>query len=75
MAASDSVNHDLASVWDSVYGTGHYVAHVLGSTSHFRADLKGSRGTTLIMETNVDPESPPEGVAQDSNGDTFKVTR
>ena len=76
VSPSDSADDDLASVWDSVYGSGHYLARVLGSGSHGRATLRGNRGATLVLEVNTETkESPLEGVAKDSKGNVFKVTR
>jgi len=73
--SASNPDDELTSAWDSVYGSGHYLAHVLGSPFHGRVVLKGNRGSTLIVETNRETkESAPEGVAKDSNGNIFKVT-
>jgi len=65
----------LSAAWDSVYGTGYYVAHVLGAQQHGQAMLKGDRGTTLSFEAYWDTikGSPMLGVALDSQGNLYKV--
>lgn len=49
-AASTPASSPLQSVWDSVYGKGFYVAHVLGARYYAQATLRGSRGTVLKVE-------------------------
>ena len=74
VAPDQVANDDLAPVWDSVYGPGYYKAVALGSPARARGALKGSRGSTLFVETNrTSPASPLEGVAKDTNGNVFKV--
>ena len=40
---------ELSAAWDIVYGSGFYLAHVLGTPIN-RATLTGSKGTTLQVE-------------------------
>lgn len=67
----------MSAVWDSVYGSGFFVAHVLGSRVFAAAVLKGDRGTTLNVQL-YDPRpgdvSAVVGVATDNSGNQFKLT-
>ena len=70
----------LLSVWDTVYGQGFYVSHVLGARLYARAVLTGDRGTTLNVEM-YRPESGRErdgldaikGVARDNKDNIYKL--
>jgi hypothetical protein len=66
---------DLATTWDSVFGTGYYVAHVLGSSAwHGGATISGSNGTSLqLEEIREHEEDQVVGVAKDSKGNLFKI--
>jgi hypothetical protein len=63
--------------WDAVYGAGFFVAHVLGSPAFARAQLSGSRGTTMSVQFYT-PEpgniAQVAGVAADNQGNVFKLT-
>lgn len=67
----------LASAWDVVYGSGFYVSHVLGSKLYARSTVSDGKGTQLNVEfykaSNTEHD-PLLGVAQDQQGDIFKVT-
>ena len=67
----------MSAAWDSVYGAGFFVAHVLGSRVFARAVLTGNKGTTLNVQL-YDPKpgdvSAVEGVAKDNSGNLFKLT-
>ena len=68
------VNDDLKATWDSVYGQGDYLAHVVGSGTHCTATLTGSKGTVFHIESyNETAETPVKGIAQDSNGNIYKL--
>ena len=68
------VNDDLKATWDSVYGQGEYLAHVVGSGTHCTATLTGSKGTVFHIESyNETAETPLKGIAQDSNGNIYKL--
>jgi hypothetical protein len=72
--------NSLSAEWDTVYGTGFYVAHVLGARLYARAVLTGNLGTTLhvelykpdIVEKNPTPAAI-KGVAKDDKGNIYKV--
>jgi hypothetical protein len=67
----------LSAVWDRVYGQGFFVANILGGSGAYRAVLAGNKGTTLTVEfygLNAARMSDVRGVAQDNNGDVFKLT-
>lgn len=67
--------HDLSPAWDSIYGTGFYVANVLGARQYGRAKLVGEQGSIVYLEMYCSEvvHSPVLGVAQDTQGNTFKV--
>jgi hypothetical protein len=68
------VNDDLKAVWDSVYGQGDYLAHVVGSPTHCTAKLNGTKGTIFRLEAyNETAQTPLKGIAEDSNGNIYKV--
>lgn len=77
-SAHSSPPASLSSEWDTVYGSGFYVAHVLGSKLFAHGEAYGNRGTTLYMEMyRADPGggSPPviRGVAKDNKGNIYKM--
>lgn len=83
-AASTPANSPLQSVWDSIYGQGFYVAHVLGAHYYAQATLRENRGTILNVEmyrseTSDNPgheeRGPVRGVARDNQGNTYKIAR
>ncbi|MEI9977251.1 MAG: hypothetical protein WDO73_37480 [Ignavibacteriota bacterium] len=65
----------MPAIWDQIYGEGYYTAHVLGAKLHAQALITGSRGSTLSVEF-YRPDAIPQvqGVAKDSNGNTYKMT-
>ena len=72
---------DMSSAWDTIYGPGFYVSHVLGSRLYARAVLTGSRGTKLNFEMYKheegradDPTLGIKGVAKDDKENIYKVT-
>jgi hypothetical protein len=77
VAPTDPNARQMSAAWDSVYGSGYFVANVLGSRVFASAVLKGDRGTTLNVQF-YDPKpgnaSAVIGVATDNNGNQFKLT-
>lgn len=81
MAPSDT---EMAALWDSIYGNGFYVAHVLGTRLYGRGSLKSSNGDTLKVEfyrpedrvtTDVNAtRGSVKGVAKDDKGNVYKIT-
>ena len=69
----------MSAEWDAVYGSGYYVAHVLGARLYARAELKSGADKILKVEMYQPPVKTDEtginikGVAKDSNGNIFKV--
>jgi hypothetical protein len=65
----------MPAVWDSVYGQGFYVAHVLGKYIHGTAVVTGDRGTVLNVEFVNGEEADPgvRGVAKDNKANVYKV--
>ena len=80
IAPSDA---EMAPLWDSVYGNGFYVAHVLGTRLYGRGSLKASNGDTLKVEF-YRPEKATDdanairgsikGVGKDDKGNVYKIT-
>jgi hypothetical protein len=70
---------NLAYAWDTVYGKGFYVAHVLGK-SVVQAVLKGDHGSFLQVELALSRDAAiyrgnywfQEGVAVDSKGNIYR---
>jgi hypothetical protein len=64
---------------DAVYGTGFYVAHVLGQKFYGRAAVTGNRGTILnaemyrLITENENARREIKGVAKDSKGNIYKL--
>jgi hypothetical protein len=79
-AADGSTASDMASVWDTVYGQGFYVSHVLGTRFFARAEVSGDHGSLLHMEMYRsagehagDTTLTIRGVAKDNKGNIYKV--
>lgn len=78
-AATAVPANNLSAEWDTVYGTGFYVAHVLGTRLYARAVLTGNRGTILNVELHKPdiventPVGAIKGVAKDDKGNIYKV--
>ena len=73
IGSAAGVNDDLKGTWDSVYGHGDYLAHVVGSPNHCTATLTGSRGTVFHVESYNETAQTLKGIAQDSRGDIYKL--
>lgn len=77
-ATAASVDN-LSAEWDTVYGTGFYVAHVLGARLYARSVVTGNRGTFLNVEmykpNSVENTTTAaiKGVAKDNKGNIYKV--
>lgn len=67
---------DMAADWDLVYGSGFYVAHVVGNKLYARATLIGNMGTVINVELSneTNTRGNTKGVAQDNHGNVFKVS-
>jgi hypothetical protein len=71
----------MDAAWDTVYGQGYYLAHVLGEGQYGRATMTGNQGTSLQVEIHSSVSrqgsemqtSQPKGVAKDSKGNLYKV--
>ena len=75
-SSAAAVPTDIAADWDFVYGTGFYVAHVLGNKLLARATLTGNMGTVMYVELTNDTNTRgnTKGIAQDNKGNLFKVS-
>ncbi len=69
----------MSSVWDTVYGSGFYVSHVLGTRLYVQAVIPGNRGTVLNLEMYRSDEKEPnsvsaiKGVAKDNKDNIYKL--
>jgi hypothetical protein len=68
----------LSAQWDLVYGSGYYLAHVLGTDAYRVATLTGDKGSSIRIEitslTDRGGAVSQVGVAVDDKGDVFKIT-
>ena len=77
-------DREMVSLWDSIYGNGFYVAHVLGSKWYAKAVMTGSSGNSLKAEFYREARdnhgdgnallASIKGVAMDDKGNVYKVT-
>jgi hypothetical protein len=67
---------NLAADWDFGYGSGYYVAHVVGNKLYARATLTGNVGTIINVELSneTNTRGNTKGVAVDNHGNVFKVS-
>lgn len=78
--ATAPATNGMQSVWDTVYGSGFYVSHVLGTRYYAQAVASGDRGTVLNVEMyrpGGEPEgkrvSAIKGVAKDNKDNIYKL--
>ena len=78
-STSVAARPDLSAAWDTVYGAGFYVSHVLGAKEYARAAMTGNKGTKLDVEM-YKSDSPEKsqipairGVAKDDKENVYKV--
>jgi hypothetical protein len=71
----------LPAAWDTVYGQGYYVAHVLGSPLFVHAEMTGNQGTVLDVEwyeyafgNDEAGGIASKGIAKDSKGNIYKLS-
>jgi hypothetical protein len=79
-AANGSTTTDMASLWDTVYGPGFYLSHVVGAKLFARAEVSGDHGTVLHVEMyrSLGEQAGStalgiRGIARDNNGNIYKV--
>jgi len=80
--SNTSATSSMASLWDTIYGPGFYVSHVLGARLYAESVVTGDRGTVLNVEFYRDEHERPEhdnvartikGVAKDNKDNIYKV--
>ena len=78
--ANAPVTNGMSSVWDTVYGSGFYVSHVLGARFYAQAVASGNQGTVLnaemyrpVGEHENNPVSAIKGVARDNKDNIYKL--
>jgi hypothetical protein len=76
-AANAPATNGMSSVWDTVYGSGFYVSHVMGGRGFYaQAVVSGNRGTALDMEIyglGTTTQNGPIGVAKDNKDNVYKM--
>ncbi len=78
-AISGAPASNLSAEWDTVYGPGFYVAHVLGARLYARSTLTGSKGTVLNVEmykpdnNENNTAAAVKGVAKDNTDNIYKL--
>jgi hypothetical protein len=76
-AANTPATNDMLSVWDTVYGSGFYVSHIVGGGGFYaQAVVPGNRGTVLNLEIygiGTHAQNGPIGVAKDNKGNIYKL--
>lgn len=67
---------NMAADWDVVYGSGYYLAHVVGDKLYARATLTGNMGTIMHVELSneTNTRGNTKGVAVDNHTNVFKVS-
>lgn len=78
--ATAAPTNGMPSAWDTVYGAGFYVSHVLGARLYAQAAATGDRGTVLNVEM-YQPANEHEattadsvkGVAKDNKDNIYKL--
>lgn len=78
--SNTSATSNMASLWDTIYGPGFYVSHVLGSRLYAEAVVTGDRGTVVNVEFYSEEHERPQegsstvrGVAKDNKDNLYKV--
>lgn len=76
-AANAPVTNDMSSVWDAVYGSGFYVAHIVGGRGFYaQAVVSGNHGTVISVEiygVGTPAQNGPIGVAKDNKDNVYKM--
>ena len=75
-AANAPATNRMSSEWDTVYGSGFYVAHIVGAKYYFQAVVSGNLGTVLNFEmytANGVGALFTNGVATDNKGNIYKL--
>jgi len=76
--AKDAAASPMQSDWDTVFGPGYYVAHVLGTKYYARTTATGNHGSVLHVEIYISETGQEgramRGVAHDSRDNLYKLT-
>jgi hypothetical protein len=79
-AANVTTANGMSTVWDTVYGPGYYVSHVLGTRLYAQAVVTGNRGTVFNVEMYRSEREHEEnsvglekGVAKDNKDNLYKL--
>jgi hypothetical protein len=77
ISADDPTARQMSVEWDDVYGSGYFVAHVLGKRTFARAVLTCTNAENLNLEFLVVKPGEPSstiGVVSDGAGNIFKLS-
>jgi hypothetical protein len=77
VSADDPTGREMSNEWDEVYGSGYFVANVLGKRTFARAVLTCSNAEKLNLEFLVVTPGIPSstmGVVSDGTGNLFKLS-
>lgn len=77
LSGTDPAANKFSAQWDAIYGTGFFVANVLGNPYFCRATLSGAQGLELDVDfiiTVPGQVNSIKGVAIDSAGNIYKLT-
>jgi hypothetical protein len=79
-AATIPATNGMQPAWDTVYGSGFYVSHVLGARLYAHAVASGDRGTVLNVEIyrsegehEGSRDGASKGVATDNKDNVYKL--
>src|SRR5262249_42858416 len=61
VTSNTSATSSMASLWDTIYGPGYYVSHVLGTRLYAEAVVTGDHGTVLNVEFYREEREHQEG--------------
>ena len=78
--ATLATTNGMPAAWDTVYGPGFYVSHVLGARLYAQAVATGDKGTVLNVEMyrspaehGAIPADAVKGVAKDNKDNIYKL--
>ena len=77
VSRDDPSARQMAAEWDQVYGSGYFVANVLGQRTFARASLRCTNSATLNLEFLVVTPGVPTstiGVVTDEAGNLYKLS-
>jgi hypothetical protein len=74
LSPDDPTARRMSVEWDVVYGSGYFVANVLGQPGFARSALACTNGENLSVEFVKSVNPPNVGVVSDGTGNIFKLS-